>query len=94
MTLSDAPGRAHGHTRPKALLTCGCAAMGTLAANGGPFCPIHDCGEIAPDVPDLAARRAKCSCGASQPSSLALPFFRHQPGRPADTYYCGCRGWD
>jgi len=28
------------------------------------------------------------------PSSWSLPFFRHQPDRAEDSYYCGCWGWD
>lgn len=28
------------------------------------------------------------------PSSLNLPFFKHQPDKPEDEYYCGCMGWD
>lgn len=28
------------------------------------------------------------------PSSTSLPFFKHQPDKAEDSYYCGCWGWD
>lgn len=28
------------------------------------------------------------------PSSPDLPFFKHQPSKQHDEYYCGCFGWD
>lgn len=36
-------------------------------------------------------RGQQCLC--ERPSSPALPFFAHQPGRPHDQFYCGCWGW-
>lgn len=63
---------------------------------------------VAPP-PDLTGRKARCSydngrghdghngCRPQpQPvdSSTSLPFFKHQPDKPEDSYYCGCWGWD
>lgn len=34
--------------------------------------------------------RCKCECQ----SSSDLAFFKHQPAKPFDEFYCGCKGWD
>lgn len=34
-----------------------------------------------------------CICG-DIPSSYDLPFFKYQPDKPQDDFYCGCFGWD
>ncbi len=40
-----------------------------------------------------ACRKTKV-CKCEQPSSLDLAFFKHEPTKPFDTYFCGCMGWD
>jgi hypothetical protein len=81
------------------MLKCGCRSSSTVTASDGkryPYCPIHDCGEIAAAPPDLEGRVAVCGygCGHQRPSSLDLAFFQSRPERETDSYYCGCRGWD
>ncbi len=34
-----------------------------------------------------------CKCG-NEPSRVGLAFFKHQPDKPQDEFYCGCFGWD
>ena len=47
------------------------------------------------DMPDLTGRQAACGdCGRLVDSSIELAFFRHQPEKERDSYYCGCHGWD
>lgn len=81
------------------MMTCGCAAAGTLSINGGPAfvgCGIHSCTEVADSNPLLEGRTAMCSYGAhgETPSSPSLAFFQYTPGQKHDRYYCGCHGWD
>lgn len=79
------------------MLTCGCAAAGTLKRPGQPAlvgCGLHSCTEIA-DEPSLKGRTATCSYGGNEvPSSKDLPFFCHQPDAKHDSYYCGCWGFE
>jgi len=45
--------------------------------------------------PNLEGRKAKCrECDKTRDSSLELAFFRHQPLRSMDSFFCGCGGWD
>lgn len=80
------------------MMTCGCAAQGTLQLRGQPAlvgCGVHDCTEIADVAPDLTGRMVTCRYGGNaRPSSERLAFFKHQPNQPTDSYYCGCYGWD
>lgn len=80
------------------LMQCGCRAQGINMGTGKPCCIVHHgCpeAELEAPEPDLTKRTAKCSyCSTREPSSLDLPFFVHQPNKPEDDYYCGCRGWD
>lgn len=40
-------------------------------------------------------RAAPCLCERpSDPENLVLAFFRRQPDKPHDEFYCGCWGWD
>lgn len=80
------------------LMKCGHSATAVMP-DGKPVCPIcyglteHATEPLA--APDLAGREAKCSdCGMVRHSELTLPFFRYEPGRPFDSYYNGCKGWD
>lgn len=52
--------------------------------------------ERADALPNLEGRFAVCTYGGHgrSPSSFALAYFQHMPGRPTDQYYCGCYGWD
>lgn len=77
-----------GHTSNSKIL------VGELALD---YCIICECQEEADPntIADLNSRVAKCSdCGATTPSRLSLAFFRYQPDKRCDQYYCGCRGWD
>lgn len=38
-------------------------------------------------------RQPKCECG-SVPSRIDLAFFKYQPNKKYDEFYCGCMGWD
>lgn len=60
--------------------------------------------EIVDDnPPDLTGRKARChysqpkrgyTCRGIVDSSPDLPFFKREPDKPYDSYYCGCWGWD
>ena len=57
-------------------------------------CAICGCMEVA-ETPNLEGRIAKCSYGCNPvPSKVGLAFFKHQPDKEFDQYYCGCYGWD
>jgi len=47
-------------------------------------------GEHRPGMPNRGYR------AEPQPveSRTSLPFFKHHPDKPEDSYYCGCWGWD
>lgn len=38
--------------------------------------------------------RFGCDSDEGVPSRTTLPFFKHQPTMPHDSFYCGCWGWD
>ena len=84
------------------LMKCGCVAQGHLTRKDGavidpplPVCVIHDCAEPAPEMPDLAGRKALCAYGGAEvDSSYSLAFFEYRPNADTDQYYCGCHGWD
>lgn len=44
----------------------------------------------------LEGRTATClyNCGSKTQSKWELPFFKYQPDKEYDSYYCGCFGWD
>jgi hypothetical protein len=81
------------------LMECGCIGQGTRQ-DGSPVCishyGIHPGADVpAEEVPDLTGRMASCPyCSRTEPSSLDLPFFAHQPNSETDSMYNGCRGWD
>lgn len=78
------------------VMACGCADIGSVA-EGGKWvrgCPMHGVTEPMDPQPDLARREARCYCGMLTPSKPSLAFFRMQPERKYDEYYCGCKGWD
>ena len=75
------------------MLKCGHAANAT-DQNGKPCCAICDNDEIV-KTPDFTGRMAKCTyCGNTKPSHPDLAFFKHQPDKEKDVYYCGCFGWN
>jgi len=65
---------------------------------------------IPAEPPPLAGRQARCTydkgkgCPTTRhrrevrdslrDSSIELAFFKYQPGKEYDDYYCGCWGWD
>lgn len=85
-------------TLTKPLLACGCVASATLTRRNGtlvdpplPSCPIHNCTEVAANVPDLAGRAARCACGKTRPSSFGLAFFEYRgPASMSATEICIC----
>lgn len=76
------------------LMKCGCAAQGVNAKTNKPVCVIHDEDEQAEIQPKFEGRRAQCHCGYQQDSILSLAYFKYQPLKPVDAFYCGCDGWD
>lgn len=75
-------------------MKCGCLVAS--APDTEPVCIVHMCREQGTG-PDLTGRTAKCTdCGRRLPSTEAATqaFFRYQPDRAEDSWYCGCRGWN
>jgi hypothetical protein len=67
--------------------------------NGNPACVICGCFDIDKKIEKptdgLEGRQAKCpDCGGTTESRWDLPFFKHNPDRKFDSYYCGCYGWN
>lgn len=78
--------------RELVFLKCNCVPYATC--DGIPYCGVHNCSEQIP-APNLAGRQALCSYGHKlTESNASLPFFRYQPDKQHDDYYCGCFGWD
>ncbi len=83
------------------LMKCGHTAN-AHTQSGKPCCVIcwglsenREALEVYEEPPELGGREAECAdCGKKKPSALKLPFFKHDPKRPTDSFYCGCRGWD
>lgn len=83
------------------LMKCGHVAN-AKDENGTIMCGICDCKEIQCECHDsegLKGRMAICSqhkgfSNTPVPSKWELPFFKYQPDKPYDSYYCGCWGWD
>ena len=72
------------------ILKCGCEAY-AVRDDGTRTCPVHRCDQEAEKQPDLTGRTARCGCGAEEPSSEDLPFFRYRgPGSPEYMRYCVC----
>lgn len=91
--LTNPPAR----TDEPPLMGCGHAANATV--QGQPCCVICIgivAGATEPvEKPDLTGRVARCSsCQNTADSKWTLAFFRHEPQREHDSFYCGCRGWD
>ena len=90
------------------LMKCGHTANATQP-DGQPSCAIcagiHPDAYVIEDRPvELRGRRSRCTyyhnvgrkgkkCKDECDSSLALPFFTHQPDNEFDKHYCGCWGW-
>ena len=77
----------------RVLMSCGHAALS--GTSDEPMCPM--CMEYArmKHTPELTDRKASCGCcGREAESSCSLPFFKYQPDRFIDEFYCGCKGWD
>lgn len=65
---------------------------------GNPVCVICGCVDVVKKIElptdGLEGRTAKCpDCGSMTESKWDLPFFKHNPDREFDSYYCGCYGW-
>ena len=77
----------------KPLMKCGHTAN-AQTLSGEPCCAICNCYEIK-NKESLDGRKAKCSsCGKIVDSEYDLPFFRFEPDKEYDSFYCGCWGWD
>jgi hypothetical protein len=84
------------------MMGCGHAANSVAKHADGTESPscvicvgIHPGADTIVEGPDLTGRTARCgSCDRKVPSDPALAFFAHRPDQPADSFYCGCRGWD
>jgi len=77
---------------------------------GHPSCMVHDCCEVvaAPNLIGRTARcayfgketrRSECSkcglvCTCECASTIELAFFKHDPEKQFDEFYCGCHSWD
>ena len=80
------------------LMKCG-HDNNALDRNGNPACVTCGCFDIDKKIEKptdgLEGRQAKCAdCGVTTESSWDLPFFKHNPDREFDSYYCGCWGWN
>lgn len=67
-------------------------------SKGNPVCVICGCVDVVKKIKQptdgLEGRTAKCpDCGSTTESRWDLPFFKHNPDREFDSYYCGCYGW-
>jgi hypothetical protein len=87
------------------LMKCGCVSHGLTkwrypdgTTREVRSCSIHNCEEVATEVPDLTSRVAKCTykrrCKKTSASNIELAFFRYCKDAEFDEYYCGCQGWD
>lgn len=77
--------------------TMKCGHLGTEEnEKGQTFCPLcygvtEKALQIREDVQPLAERTAECDyCFQKEQSSPKLPYFRHQPHKLTDGFYCGC----
>lgn len=90
------------------MMGCGHAAN-AADAEKRPVCAIcvgiHPGHNVVATTPDLTGRTAYCAyyggkCQSKTPSDTSLAFFEMGNRRmaatdpKADTYYCGCYGWD
>jgi hypothetical protein len=77
-------------TNQMPLMACGCRAQGRIDGTGQPVCVVHDSTTVIPE-PDLTGRTARCSCGATRPSTDHLAFFEYRgPGSHSATDHCVC----
>ena len=80
--------------RKPVYMKCGHNTTARMYPEDIPICTTCLCHEPA-EKPDLSGRSAHCSlCENTKPSSFNLPFFRYRDGKPYDTFYDGCMGWD
>ena len=82
------------------MMQCGHTANGTDQKTGSPVCGtciglVAGADKIA-TMPDLTGRTAPRTRGKTVGSEgyTYLAFFRHQPDRDRDEFYCGHSGWD
>ena len=79
------------------IMPCGCRVAGRNMTTGLPVCVVHNTqGTVLVNEKELLkGRKAKCIwCGNIRDSSFNLPFFKYQPDKDEDSFYCGCDGWD
>lgn len=79
------------------MMKCGCDNAGayTNGEKENPICITHNERELMNITIDLKGRLAKCSYGCKPvQSNVNLDFFKYQPEKEFDQYFCGCCGWD
>ena len=99
--MTNSIGRMTKTMTGKCLMRCGHVAN-AVTSDGRPCCAVcNDASarlvdrELVDDFDGLHGRRARCPyCGATVPSKWSLPFFKYEPTKAFDDYYCGCFGWD
>ena len=80
------------------LMKCGHVNQG-VTSEGKPACAICGCFDVEKPIvkptDGLEGRQCKCAdCGHVAPSAWNQAFFKYQPDREFDSYYCGCYGWN
>ena len=65
-------------------------------SEGKPCCVICGVDVIASmSLEDLGKRDSQCIyCAKKAKSDRTLPFFKYEPYKEQDSFYCGCHGWD
>lgn len=79
------------------LMACGHIANAKEYETNKPVCIICDCDKVIKVVKkdSYKDRIAKCTeCGKETQSNPHLAFFKYEPDKEYDSYYCGCYGWD
>lgn len=80
-----------------AMMECGHSAQG-FDAKGEPVClacvGLRPGARTVVSAPNLEGRKAKCCSREPVASSVNLAFFRHDPSKEFDSYYCGHGGWN
>lgn len=86
-------------SKKQIFMTCGHTANSKIWYNNEqhPYCAICGCSTTLNDFNkvDFTKRKMKCSqCGLTRTSIPTEAFFKYQPDKEYDSFYCGCDGWD
>lgn len=79
-------------------MKCGHVNTAVVQGTKEPCCPICGCFRVEKEITEptegLEGRIAECCyCSHTEDSSWSLPFFKYQPDKEKDEFYCGCHGW-